>query len=90
MREVTYLKRLEGDVLPTRQLDEVLGSVDERERSVRVELSDVSGPEVAIRCEGLLVKVRSLEVALEDRSSAEKDLSLRRVVRRQVAGLLVV
>lgn len=87
-RLVDRLEVLESNVLSALELDEVLDTVDDRDCSIRVPLSNVTSLEPTARLgESLLVEVWTLVVALEERRSTDEDLSLRRVVCAQVSSL---
>jgi hypothetical protein len=75
--------------LTTRELDEVLDPVDERQGAVGVPLPNVAGLEPAVD-EGLSVLLVSLVIALGDTATSKEDFSLGRVVGVEVASVGVV
>lgn len=67
------------------ELDEVLDTIDNAERAIRVPLAHVSGLEPSVRGERLGVELRTLVVTLGDTRSAEPDFTLGRAVGGEVA-----
>lgn len=75
---VGRLEALEGDVLSSLELDEVLDAVDDGERAVLVPLANIARAQPAVLGEYRLVfvEVIALVVALGDRGTTDEDLAL--------------
>lgn len=82
------LDLLRSDVLSLRELEDVLGTVNNLDRSIREDHADISRQEPAIISEGLCGLIWSLEVASEDGGSLHANFAARvGLVRAQVVHL---